>query len=78
MKNLLRNIFTFSKRKLTKIETDDGKEFVNRIFKDLLQFKKNKRYSRYTSNCAVFAERFRGAIGTLYKKPLCEMVLLTG
>ena len=51
-------IINKSKRKPNLIETDDGKEFVNKIFNDFLKLNNIKRYSRYTSKGAVFAERF--------------------
>ena len=50
------------------IETDDGKEVVNKIFSDFLQKNNIKRYSRYTSLGAVFAERFNRSIRDLPEK----------
>ena len=63
-------IFLSSKRKPNFIETDDGKEFENKIFTDLLHINNIKRYS-YTSLGAVFAERFK-TIRDLLKKPVFE------
>ena len=51
------NLIT-SKRKPNLIETDVAREVVNKIFTDLLKKNNNKRYSRYTSLGAVFAECF--------------------
>ena len=45
-----------SKRKPNLLETDDGKEYVNKIFNEFLNNNKIKRYSRYTDKGAVFAE----------------------
>ena len=52
------NIINKSKRKPKLIETDDGKEFVNKIFNEYLKQNDIKRYSRFTDKGAVFAERF--------------------
>ena len=59
-----------SKRKPNLLETDDGKEYVNKIFKDFLTNNTFKRYSRNTSFGAVFAERFKRTIRNLLKKPV--------
>ena len=56
------------------LETDDGKEYVNKIFNEFLNNIKIKRYSRYTDKGAVFAEQFNRTIRNLSKKP----VLLAG
>ena len=40
------------------METDDGKEFLNKIFTDVLNKINIESCSRYTSLEAVFAERF--------------------
>ena len=66
------NIFKTSNRKPNLIETDDGSEFLNRIFTDLLNKIKYKSYSRYTSLEAVFAEIFDRTIRDLLKKPVFE------
>ena len=52
------------------IETDDGKEFVNKDFNEYLKLNKITRYSRYTSHCAVFAERFNRTLRNFLKKPV--------
>ena len=56
IKDSFENILINSKRKPNSIETDRGKEFLNKIFTNLLN--SIKRYSRYTSVGAVFGERF--------------------
>ena len=61
-----------SNRKPNLLETDDGKEYVNKIFNEFLNTNKIKRYSRYTDKGAVFAERFNNAIQNLLKKPVLE------
>ena len=61
-----------SKRKPKLIETDDGKEFANKIFESSLKSQNIKRYSRFTSKGAVFAERFNRTMRNLLKKPLFE------
>ena len=50
-------IIESSRRKPYLLETDDGKEYVNKIFNEFLNNNKIKRYSRYTDKGAVFAER---------------------
>ena len=54
------------------IQTDDGKEFVNKIFTDLLEKNNFERYSRYRSVGAAFAEHFNRTIRDLLKKPVFE------
>ena len=54
------------------IEKDDGSEFVNKLFNNLLNTKKIKRYSRNTALGAVFAERFNRTIRDLLKKLVFE------
>ena len=65
-------IIKTSKRKPNLLETDDGKEYVNKIFNEFLNYNKIKRYSRYTDKGAVFAERFNRTIRNLLKKPVFE------
>ena len=72
IKEALEQIITTSKRKPNLIETDDGKEFANKIFETYLKSQNIKRYSRYTSKGAVFAERFNRTIRNLLKKPVFE------
>ena len=52
------------------VETDRGKEFLQRTFTDFLNKKKIKNYIRYTSIGAVFAERFNRTIRDPLKKPV--------
>ena len=61
-----------SKRKPNLVETDDGKEYVNKIFTEFLSNHNIKRYSRNTTLGAVFAERFNRTIRNLLKKPVFE------
>ena len=65
-------IIKSSNRKPILLETDDGKEYVNKIFNEFLNNNKIKRYSRYTDKGAVFAERFDKTIRNLLKKPVFE------
>ena len=71
-KEAFEQIVTTSKRKPNLIETDDGKEFANKIFESYLSSQNIKRYSRYTSKGAVFAERLNRTIRNLLKKPVFE------
>ena len=61
-----------SRRKPNLLETDDGNEYVNKIFNDFLNKHSVKRYSRKTPLGAVFAERFNRIIRNLLKKPVFE------
>ena len=65
-------IIKTSRRKPNLLETDDGKEYVNKIFSDFLDTNNIKRYSRYTDKGVVFAERFYRTIRNLLKKPVFE------
>ena len=65
-------IIKISRRKPNLLETDDGKEYVKKIFNEFLNNNKIKRYSRYTDKRAVFAERFNKTIRYLLKKPVFE------
>ena len=65
-------IIKSSNRKPNLLETDGGKEYVNKIFNELLNKNKIKRYSRYTDKGAVFAERFNKTVRNLLKKPVFE------
>ena len=53
IKEAFDQVITTSKRKPKLIETDDGKEFANKIFESFLKSQNIKRYSRYTSKGAV-------------------------
>ena len=61
-----------SKRKPNFLETDDGKEYYNKIFNEFLNSNNIKRYSRNTALGAVFAERFNRTMRNLLKKPVFE------
>ena len=65
-------IINLSNRKPNLLETDDGKEYVNKIFNEFLFNNNIKRYSRYTDKGAVFAERFNRTTRNLLKKPVFE------
>ena len=63
-------IFKTSRRKPNLLETDDGKESVNKIFNE---FSINRnRFSRNIALGAVFAERFNRNKPNLLKKPVFE------
>ena len=49
-------IIKTARRKPNLLETDDGKEYVNKIFSDILHNHNIKRYSRNTALGTVFAE----------------------
>ena len=65
-------IIKTSKRKPNLLETDDGKEYVNKMFNEVLDNHFIKRYSRSTALGAVFAERFNRTIRNFLKKPVFE------
>ena len=65
-------IIETSRRKPNLLESDDGKEYVNKIFNELLNIHNIKRYSRNTTFGPVFAERFNRNIRNLLKKPVFE------
>ena len=72
MKDSFENSLIYSKRKPSLRESDDGKEFVDKIFTNLLFENIIKTYSRYTSLGAVFAEMFNRTIRDLLKTPVFE------
>ena len=55
-------IIKTSRRKQNLLETDDGKEYVNKLFNEFFYNHNIKRYSRSTALAEVFAERFNGTI----------------
>ena len=59
-----------SRRKPNLLETDDGKEYVSKIFSEFLNNHNIKRYSRNTALGAVFDERFNRTLRNLLKKPV--------
>ena len=72
IKDSFENILISSKRQLNLIETDDGSEFVNKNFTNLLNTKMIQRYSRETALGAVFAERFNRTNRNLPTKRVFE------
>ena len=54
------------------LETDDGKEYVNKNFNEFLNNNNNKRYSRYHDKGAAFPERFKRTLRNFLKKPVFE------
>ena len=68
IKNCFENVVKTSK-KPNLINLDDGEEFPHKIFTDLLNKNKNRRYRGYTSRGAVFAEEFHCINKDLLKKP---------
>ena len=68
-KDSFENILISSKKKPNLVETDDGSEFVKRIFTNLLKNNNIKRFSKDTSLGAVFAVRFVRTITGLLKRP---------
>ena len=63
-------IVNSSKRKPNLLETDDGKEYVTKIFNEFSNSHNIKKYSRNTALGAVFAERFDRTIRNLLKQPV--------
>ena len=63
-------IIKSSNRKPNLLETDDGREYVNKIFKEFLNNHNIKRHSWNTAIGGVFAERFIRTIRNLLKKPV--------
>ena len=61
-----------SNRKPNLLETEDGREYVNKICNEFLNSNNIKRCSSYTDKGAVFAERFDRSIGNFLKKPAFE------
>ena len=56
IKDFFETILLFSKIKPNLIETNDGGDFVNKVFTDLLSKIKIEKYSRNMSLGAVFAD----------------------
>ena len=61
-------IIKTSRRKPNLLETDDGREYVNKLFSEFLKNHNNKRYSRNTALGAVFAAKFDRTLRNLLKK----------
>ena len=71
-RNSFENILISSRTKQNLLQTDDGGDFVSKIFIEFSNKNNNKSYSRYTSLGAVFAERFNRTIGDLLKRAVFE------
>ena len=61
-----------SRRKPNLLETDDGKESVNKTLNELLNKHSFKRYSRNTALGALCADNFKRTIRNLLNKPVFE------
>ena len=74
IKDFFETNLIISKIKPNLIETDDGGDFVNKVFNNFLSKIKIKRYSRNMSLGAVFADWscFSRTIGDLLRKPVFE------
>ena len=75
---LFHKIIKTSRRKPNLLETDDGKEYVDKIFNEFLNNHNIKRYSRNTAPGAVFAERFIKTIRNLLKNQCLKKEMLIG
>ena len=62
--------YNFKKRKPNLIETDHGKNFLNKFFSDFLIKNNINWYSRYTSLGAVFAKGFNCTFRDLFGRPV--------
>ena len=65
-------IIRTSRRKTNLLETDDGREYVDKMLNEFLNKHIIKIYSKHTAPRAVFAERVKRTIGNLIKKPVFE------
>ena len=70
--NEFSKIFTTSKRKPLKIESDRGAEFYNSIFQNFLKCKNIHHCSRYTDTGPSICERVIRTLRILLKKPVFE------
>ena len=59
-----------SKRQPNLLETDDGKDYVDKNFNEFLNKHNSKNYSKNIALGAVFAERFNRTIRICLKKPV--------
>ena len=59
-----------SERKPNLLETDEGKEYVIKIFKEISHKQNIIEYSRNTGLGALFAERFNRTLRIILKKPV--------
>ena len=70
IKNEFSNIFSTSKRKPLKKESDRGTEFYNSIFQNFLKLKNTHHYSGFTDKGPSIAERVIRTIRNLLNKPV--------
>ena len=68
--NEFSNILTNSKRKLLKIESDRGTEFLNSLFQNFLKTKNIQHFSRFTDEGPSIAKRGIRTVRNLLKKPV--------
>ena len=68
IKESFENILISSKTKPNLLESDSGKEFLNKVFQDFLNKNNIKNCSRNISSGADFAERFNQTIRDLLKR----------
>ena len=59
-----------SNRTLKLIETVDENQFLNKIFSDFVTSKEFKGHNSYTTEGAVYTERFNRTIRDLLKEPV--------
>ena len=77
-KDAFEKTLKFSKREPHLVETDDGSEFLNKLFTNLLKNKKIRRYSGNNHLGAVFAERFMRTIRDRRKNPFLKRLKTIG
>ena len=68
MTDAFSQIIETSRRKPNLLETDDGKEYANKIVNKFSNKHNIKRLSRYTDKGAAFAKRFNRTIRNLLEK----------
>ena len=79
MKDSFENILKSSKKKPRLVESDQGSHFACKVFRDLWNKNSFKKYSRYTSLRAVFADRFNHTVRDLLsKKPFVKELMPIG
>ena len=72
LKDFFEKILISSKRKPNLIESDRVKEFYNNISQNFSNNINTKHYSRNSSFCAVFAEKFNRTVRNLLKRQVFE------
>ena len=63
---------SYSKNKPTLNESRDGKEIVSKTITEFFKKESLRRDSRHTSKGAIFAERFKGIVRDVFKKPVSQ------